>query len=507
MKLFTTNQIKELDVETIKLEGISSTDLMDRTAFALFKKIIEEIRKTDKVLVLAGPGNNGGDAIAVARLLIEAGYQVQTLLSNLNTLSNDASIQLGRLQKMHVAKISLLNSTQELSHFEGSDVLIDGLFGSGLNRPLTGFYAEVVQWINGQNVKKIAIDLPSGLFGEDNKNNIPANIVHADLVIGLQFPKVSFLLAENEQFIKRWELVDIAIHPKAIEKMHTPYSFSEMKEMNQLLKKRSTFSHKGTFGKGLLIAGSSGMMGAAVLSAKGALRSGIGLLSVRIPTSGFTILQTTVPEALVQLYYSEGFLTSTEVLELNSYSAIAIGPGIGTKKAQAHSLENILKLCPEYLILDADALNLLSENKNLIKLLPKNTVLTPHPKEFDRLDGTASHSGYERLEKALVYACKHQVYIILKGAYSACITPEGLCSFNSTGNPGMSTGGSGDVLTGIVLSLLAQGYKPEDACKLGVFLHGLSGDLALKSQSLESLLAGDIAENLGEAFKCLHNND
>jgi len=504
MKLFITSQIKALDAKTIGLEGITSTELMDRAAMALFKRISEILKPTATVLVVAGPGNNGGDALAIARLLTESGFQVQTLLCNLKTLSNDASVQLDRLQKTPASKIILLDHSEDLSSLEGSDYIIDGLFGSGLNRPLHGCYAEVVQWINRQNTMKIAIDLPSGLFGEDNRKNNPANIVHADLVLGLQFPRLSFLMAENEAFIKKWELVDIVIHPRAIEEMPTPYSFSLTEDIRPLLKKRSGFSHKGTFGKALLIAGSPCMMGAAVLAARGALRSGVGLLSVRIPVTTVPIIQIAVPEALVQSYMSTGFYQSPDPIDFSPYSAIGVGPGIGTSKFHAISLDNLLKQRPKNLVLDADALNLLSENRNLLEQLPPDTILTPHPKELDRLIGGPSLKGSERLEKALAFAQHYQVYIVLKGAYTACITPEGSCSFNSTGNPGMATGGSGDVLTGIIVSLLAQGYQPEEACKLGVFLHGLSADLALKKQSQESLLASDIAENLGEAFNWLH---
>jgi NAD(P)H-hydrate epimerase len=300
--------------------------------------------------------------------------------------------------------------------------------------------------------------------------------------------------------------VDIAIHRQAIEEIETPYSFTECEDIKSKLKKRNCFSHKGAYGKGLLIAGSPGMMGAAVLASKGALRSGIGLLSVRIPASESSIVQISVPEALVQKYDENVYISETNRIELSSYSAVAVGPGIGTGKAQASMLENILKHGTKNLVLDADALNLLSEHRYLIGFIPRNTILTPHPKEFDRLVGIHSDSGYERLEKAIEFACEHQIFLILKGAYSACITPDGHCSFNSTGNPGMATGGSGDVLTGIILSLLAQRYEPEDACKLGVYLHGLSGDLTLECQSQESLLAGDIADNLGKAFSHLRKD-
>jgi len=500
MKLFTTGQIKELDAKTVVLESITSVDLMDRAALALYKRIIQKIRTTDTILILTGPGNNGGDGLALARMLLKAGYLVQTVLCHMNTLSNDATVQLDRLQRIPAAELFNLKVVSDLSNFEGRTIIVDALFGSGLNRPLAGFYAEIVHWINRQEAQILSIDLPSGLFGEDNSQNIPENIVSADLVFGLQFPRLSFLMSDNEHFIKEWELVDIGIHPGAIESILTPYAYTEMKDISTILKKRTRFSHKGTYGKGLLIAGSPGMMGAAILSSKGALRSGIGLLTVRIPDSGVSILQTTTPEAIVQTYCSEGFFDDSEPIDLDDFSAIALGPGIRTGKSQASSLENILKRQPYPLILDADALNLLAENQSLLKMLPKNVVLTPHPKEFDRLTGKTALTGYERLELARTFASEYQVYIILKGSYTACIGPDGSCHFNSTGNPGMATGGTGDVLTGIVLSLLAQGYHPAEACKLGVYLHGLSGDLALKKQSQESLLAGDLIKNLGKAF-------
>jgi len=498
MKLFLTDQIRKLDKKTMEREKITSSELMLRASLAIFNRIIKIVEPTAKGLVIVGPGNNGGDALVVARLLHEAGFQINTALCNLNTFSSDASIQLGRLQETPNASIFCINQPKDLTSLESPDYILDGLFGSGLNRPLVGFYAEIVHWINSQNAKILSIDVPSGLFGENNTENIAANIVRSNLVFGLQFPRICYFLAENEPFIENWELVDIAINSHVIEEMATSYYYSEYSEMKNLLKKRSKFSHKGTFGKGLLIAGSPTMMGAAILSAKGALRSGIGLLTVRVPSTNSSVLQNTVPEALVHSTDSE------PTAAISSYTAVAMGPGIGIGKTQALALENLLKQKLEKLILDADALNLLSENQQLFDLLPINCILTPHPKEFDRLVGGSSKSDYERLDKAIQFACAHRVYVVLKGAYTACITPEGICRFNSTGNSGMSTGGSGDVLTGIILSLLAQGYDPEVACKLGVYLHGLSGDLALEKQSQESLLAGDLVEFLGKAFQKLH---
>jgi ADP-dependent NAD(P)H-hydrate dehydratase / NAD(P)H-hydrate epimerase len=503
MKLFQTDQLRELDSKTLEMENISSVTLMDRAALALFTRIRQEVKATEKVLIMAGPGNNGGDALAVARLLAEANYSVQTCCcTSEGKFSADAQIQLERLKGTPGSNLQLLDSATDLANVTDAGHIVDGLFGSGLNRPLAGFFAEVVQWINRQNAQKISIDLPSGLFGEDNRSNDPSAIVRADLVLGLQFPRLAFLLAENEPFIGTWELVDIAIHPQVIEEMPTHYAFTTMEEVRPLLKKRSLYAHKGTFGKVLLVAGSPEMTGAAVLSARGALRSGAGLLYVHIPSACVPVLQIAVPEALIQAVE-----TYPAVTDLHAYSAIAIGPGIGIEKAQTTFLKKLLMQKPDKLVLDADALNLLSEQRSLLKIVPSGTILTPHPREFDRLTGSASASGYERLKKAVDFAMKYRVHLVLKGAYTACITPTGQCSFNSTGNPGMATGGSGDVLTGIIVSLLAQGYQPDKACRLGVFLHGLSGDIALESQSYESLMANDLVENLGRAFKQLEKGD
>ncbi|MCX6309852.1 MAG: NAD(P)H-hydrate dehydratase, partial [Bacteroidia bacterium] len=290
----------------------------------------------------------------------------------------------------------------------------------------------------------------------------------------------------------------IGIRQEVIEKMHAPYTYTTLEDMKPMLKVRSLHAHKGTFGKALLVAGSPEMTGAAILSLRGALRSGAGLCFLRIPAKGIPVIQAAVPEAIIQS-------SEDPIGDLSEFAAIAIGPGIGLHPAQMTYLRTLLKLKPERMVLDADALNLIAAHRDLLEELPHNAILTPHPKEFDRLAGSSSANGYERLTKAISFARKHRVYLVLKGANTACITPEGHCSFNSTGNPGMATGGTGDVLTGIIVSLLAQGYLPGDACRLGVYLHGLSGDIAIGSQSYASLVAGDLVENLGMAFKQINN--
>lgn len=502
MKIFLTSQMKEIDEGTIKNEPISSIELMNRAAFRMFEKIKPKLHFTDKILVVSGQGNNGGDAVAIARYLLESGYHVEVLLCHPNAkVSRDTLQQIVHLQQTEGVFIRSIDEADQLKQLHSKwDCIIDGLFGSGLNRPLTGFFSKIVQWINQQNAYTISLDLPSGLFGEDNWNNIENNIVQSDITIGLQFPKLSYLLPENEKYIKKWEIVDIQLHEEVMNQIPTPWSFTTLKDVSELRIQRSNFAHKGTFGKVLIAAGSTDMTGAAILASKAALRAGSGLVYVHQSTKIASIIQCAIPEVIV-------LKKKVEDLDVYTFGAIAIGPGIGESNEQILLLEHLLEKQFQPLVLDADALNWLSKKSELISHIPPKTIITPHPKEFDRLMGRTFRNGFQRIEAAIDFAKKQHIYILLKGAYTACITPEGTCSFNSTGNPGMATAGSGDVLTGIVVSLLAQGYSTETAMKLGVFLHGLSGDIALESQSQESLIAGDIITHLGEAFKLLKKNN
>ena len=306
-------------------------------------------------------------------------------------------------------------------------------------------------------------------------------------------------MPENEPYIGSWELVDIGLDKEAMDHVSTPWSMTVLEEAARLLKTRPHFAHKGQFGRTLLIAGSPGMTGACVLAGRGALRSGTGLLTLKVPEACLNIVQTALPEAMANTY-THHFWNDTDTPEI--WSAIAAGPGLSLSEYTTESLERLIKSRPPHLVLDADALNALARRPALVEQLPAHTILTPHPGEFDRL--TKPHrTGFERLQTAITFAQQHGVYVVLKGAYTACITPQGCCRFNLTGNPGMATGGSGDVLTGIIVSLLSQGYTHEDACVLGTCLHGLSADLALEHESQESLTAGDITTHLGKAFQQL----
>ncbi|MDR1675294.1 MAG: NAD(P)H-hydrate dehydratase [Tannerella sp.] len=501
LKIFETEKIKALDRYTIDCEPVSSIDLVERAATAFVREYSRRFTKQNRVIVFAGNGNNGADALAVARLLAEDNYRVQVcLIYPACRLSPDCELNRARL--LAVSNVILIEATgnevftsPELS---SHDVVIDGLFGSGLNRPLEKGYVMLVGYINQSGAKVVSIDIPSGLFGEDNRMNNPQGIVRADCTWTFEFPKLAFFLPESAPYTGKWKVLPIGIHPAIIEQTETPYYLLTDEAVSGLIRPRDTFAHKGIFGHALLIAGSRGKMGAAVLAAGACLRSGAGRLTVHLPLRGETALQTSVPEAMLSLDANEDLVS--DLPELKAYDAVGIGPGLGTQAASQAVLKSLLTAAEKPLVLDADALNILSLNKEWIALLPSRTLLTPHPKEFDRLFGACA-SGYERLHKAMDAAMEHELIVVLKGACSAICTPEGNVYINVTGNPGMATAGSGDVLTGILLGLLAQGYPPGTAAQIGVYLHGLAGNLATADGSEESMIAGDLVRMLGKAFK------
>ncbi len=504
MKILTCSQQKEADAYTIAHEPISSIDLMEKAATAMADIISSRWDVSHRIITVAGSGNNGGDALAIARILSLKGYLVNVLLFNVTgKISDECLANAQKLKDCPLENFTEVTRELAIPTLKASDVIIDGLFGSGLNKPLEGGFAKVVQLINNSPATVVSIDIPSGMMGESNPNSSRPNIIHADLTLSVQLPKLSFLFAENEDLTGEWELVDIGISKDFIDKAETPYSIMEEKEIRPLIKPRRKFAHKGMFGHGLLIAGSYGMGGAAVLSARACLRSGIGLLSIHTPVCNHNLLQTAVPEALVQDDIHEHFFA--DEADLDPYQAVAIGPGLGQDEATAQALFAQIKNCYIPMVVDADALNLLARYSTNLTNLPRNTILTPHVKELERITGRCSNS-YERLMKAKDLAAYLQCYIILKGAWTAIITPEGRIHFNPTGNPGMATGGSGDVLTGILLALLAQGYSSEDACRLGVYIHGLAGNIACQQTGEISLTASDIINALPATWKQLSEN-
>ncbi len=499
MKIFTTAQIRELDKYTIEHEPIASLELMERAARAIAQAVTEEWSKETPVIVFAGPGNNGGDALAVARLMSEQGYQVSVYLFNVSgKLSDDCAANKQRLQNLRHLKAFVEVSTEfDPPKLDSSMLVIDGLFGSGINKPLAGGFASLVKYINASQTTVVSIDVPSGLMTEDNTYNVRANIIRATTTLTFQQPKLSFLFAENQQFVGRLRVLDIGLSREGIEKIEAPFTLLEESDISRRLLGRSPFAHKGQMGTALLIAGSYGMAGAAILAAKACMRAGAGKVVVNSPRRNIPVLQVAIPEAVVQAGSEETIFA--EAVDVDDYQAMAIGPGLGQSEQTAIAMIAQVRRTQCPVIVDADALNIIANHRAWLQQLPKDIILTPHPKELDRLEGHSTDS-YERLTKASNLAERLKGYVVLKGHHTAICCPDGHILFNATGNAGMATAGCGDVLTGLLAGLLARGYKPLDACIVGVWLHGLAGDLAAQVMGEESLMAGDIINNIGAAY-------
>jgi hydroxyethylthiazole kinase-like uncharacterized protein yjeF len=502
MKILSAAQTRLLDQATIQEQNLTSEALMERAAGAFAEWFLRCYgqQEAGEVLFLIGPGNNGGDGLAVARMLHMAGYQVQAVLLPAENHSPD---WLANRQLLPSAiQVEELNAGALPPLLPGT-LVIDALFGTGLNRALEDPAAAVVQWLNeGKGTHIISIDLPSGLFA-DAPQASESLVVKAHKTVSFGLPKLAFFLPQNAAFLGEWEVLDINLSASFIAQTDTPWQYTDAASMTNALPQRPKFAHKGTFGHALLLAGSRGKIGAAVLAARACLRGGVGLLTVRVPGHANDILQTAMPEAM-SLADPHPELVS-ELPELRAYQAVGIGPGLGQEDASLNVLRQLLQAAnagPEKLplVIDADALNLLGANRELLTLLPPDTVLSPHPKEFERLTEPA-RDDYHRLNLLRDFAQARHCYVVLKGAYSCLATPEGTLHFNSTGNPGMATGGSGDVLTGLLLALRAnKQLSAFEVARLAVFAHGRAGDLAAATTGQTSLIAGDLVTHLGAAL-------
>lgn len=498
MKIFSASQIAIIDAFTIENEPVTEIDLMERASLQLAAWLIKNCSNEKVLVVFAGPGNNGGDALAVARIMAGFDYEVRVyLLKGRKRLSGSPALNLERLKDQSHVAVSEINSASDFPFLSGHEYVLDGLFGSGLNRPLDGIASALVNHINQSGCTVVSVDLPSGLFAEDNSVNDYQKIIRANYTLSFQFPKLSFFFAEHEEILGEIEILPIGLHPDAIEKTETPFHFLDELFIAEKIKPRQKFSHKGNFGHALLIAGSYGKMGAAVLASRACLRAGLGLLTSHVPHQGYRIIHSAVPEAMCSIDPSD--LMFTEFPDLKQFTAVGVGPGIGQKTNSCRGLKQLLLASPDKLVLDADALNIISANRECISIIPKNTILTPHPREFERLVGESENS-FEQLQKQLEFSSQYDCIVVLKGAYTRISLPDGRVYFNTTGNPGMATAGSGDVLTGIILGLLAQHYSAEDAALIGVYLHGLAGDIAARVVGENSLVAGDITRFMGKAF-------
>ncbi len=503
MKIFTSAQIHELDRYTIEHEPIKSVDLMERAAKAITRAVAEEWTTHTPVVVFAGPGNNGGDALAVARLLTNEGYKVRTYLFNItNHLSDDCVTNRQRLlDGRHAKDFTEITAKFDPPELTADTLVIDGLFGSGLNKPLAGGFASLVKYINQSPAKVVSIDVPSGLMSEDNTYNVRANIIHATLTLTLHEKKLAFLFGDAQQFIGRLKVLDIRLSQEYIQKTEAQYYVLEESDVRSRLLHRDDFAHKGNMGNALIVAGSYGMSGAAILATRACLRSGAGKVTVHTPKKNYGVMQISVPEAVLHMDHEE--TAFTEAVDTDGFDALGIGPGLGCQETTAIAMIAQIRRAQCPIVADADALNILASHRAWMQQLPKGIIMTPHPKELDRLTGSPANADFERLHRTRELAQSLQAYIILKGHNSALCLPDGQVVFNPTGNSGMATAGSGDVLTGIITALLARGYHQQNACIVGMYLHGLAGDIAVKTLGKESLTASDIIDYLPHAFKHL----
>lgn len=500
MKLFSATQIRELDQYTIEHEPITSINLMERAARALTDAIARRWDTSTPMVVFAGPGNNGGDALAVTRLLRQKGYDVTAYLFNIHDkLSADCEENLNRLKAGHAQAVKEVTKEFDPPQLPCGTVVIDGLFGSGINKPLTGGFAAMVKYINSSGATVVSIDMPSGLMTEDNTFNVRANIIEADFTFTLGMKKLCMMMADNQQYLGEIEVLNIGLSDDYIDATPAQCHIVEKGDVVRCLKSRDDFSHKGTMGHALLVAGSRGMAGAAILATRACLRTGVGKVTVHTPRCNTDIMQISVPEAIVQPDRDdECFVQATDA---NLYNALGIGPGLGNAEATAIALMTQIRSARVPVVIDADAINILASHRAWLQQLPDGVIFTPHPKEMDRLLDTPPSDDYDRLMKASDMAQRLHVYVLLKGHYSALCLPNGNVLFNSTGNAGMATAGSGDVLTGIITALLARGYSQSEAIMTGMYLHGLAGDMAALDKGMESLIASDIIDHLPDAFR------
>ncbi|MBC7744833.1 MAG: NAD(P)H-hydrate dehydratase [Flavobacterium sp.] len=482
LNLLTTDQIRATDSITLKNQLVSSSDLMERAANAFVTAFTQTFTNPDdSISVYCGTGNNGGDGLAIARLLKEQGYErISVRIARFNLGSSaDFETNLKRLELTGITAAQI-EKDADLPE-EDSDILIDALLGSGLNRPLGYAFKNLIEYLNSLKKIIVSVDLPSGFTSEGiiDQNAI---VIKADLVISFQLPKINFFFPESATAVKQFKYLSIGLDEEFIQSQPVSWKLTEPADILKIIKPRHQFSHKGTYGHALIIAGNTETMGAALLCADACLHSGSGLTTACIPEEGLYALNSRSPEIMAILRYKNKILN----LEFGKYQAVAIGPGIGKTEDDYIFLHYVIKNCTSKLVLDADALNIIAGKPDLLKLLPNKTILTPHLKEFDRLFGEHTN-WWDRINTARQNAAAYQIVIVLKNRYTFIVLPAGDVIINPTGNPAMAVGGMGDVLTGIITSFLAQGFKPEDAAIAACYLHGKTGDIIYEKSRMHCI--------------------
>ncbi|MCB9033183.1 MAG: NAD(P)H-hydrate dehydratase [Chitinophagales bacterium] len=494
IKILSSEQIKKADEYTIQHEPIASIDLMERAANAFVTQFEKDFPDFKNIIhIFCGNGNNGGDGFAIARILKEKNYTI-ICYGFEGDKSNDCNINFNLIENV----ITINKST--IINIDKKDIVFDALFGIGLNKAVEGIYLETINTINQTNATTISVDVPSGMMVDVATNG---TMIKANKTYSFQSPKLAFYLPHTANHVGDLTILDIQLDKKYIQELKSTYFEIDDDFIFSHYKKRNRFSHKGTYGHALISCGSFGKIGAAILSAKACLKTGAGLLTVNLPQKSISIIHKSIPEAMCLTHNESKYIEF--IPYENQYNAYAIGCGIGTHQKTYIALSKFLEHCKQAIVLDADALNIIAEHQSLLEKIPVSSILTPHPKEFERLVG-AWQNDFERLEKAKQFAKQYQLNLILKDAITAIIDKNGMVCFNTFGNAGMATAGSGDVLTGIITSLLAQEYSPLTAAIFGVYIHAKAGDFAKEKLGEESMLASDIIENIYEVFKCINSN-
>lgn len=504
MKIFSSEQLYEADKTTVEKQEITSEALMERAGTQIFNWLHQRIQGTPvPIHIFCGIGDNGGDGLVVGRQMIEQGYNVIVYVVNCSDKrSKNFLLNYDKIKNTTKKWPILMKSEADFPEISNEDIIVDAIFGIGLNRCPGGWVKKLIQYLNESKAFKLAIDIPSGLFSNSPLIDKKA-VLKANHTLTFQSPKLSFFLPETAPFVSNFDVLDIGLDLEFLRNTEPLAQLISKSEAQRFYEPREKFGHKGTYGHALIVAGSYGKIGAAVLSTTAAFRIGAGLVTAFVPKCGYNILQIAIPEAMVITDKEEEFINDI-TLDFEP-SAIGIGMGIGKNKATMEALKKLFKKSKAPFVIDADALNNISENKELLKLLPKNSVLTPHPGELKRLIGDWK-DDYDKLEKAKKFSEKHKVVVVIKGAYTITVYGDKLY-INASGNPGMATAGSGDALSGIITGLLSQGYDPLLASVFGVYMHGYAGDIASGQLGYEANMASDIIDNLGEAYMLLFANE
>ena len=505
MKILSNQDIRNVEAATLRAQGVTEIDLIERVATAVAKEVKLYCEPTDKLLVLAGWGNNGADALESARLLALEGYRPTIFLFNIKgkKLNDNCAEMRDRLKKTEGVNLIEITGAEpfEWTDPTASTTIIDGLFGSGLKAPLPRSFQIIARNINQSGATVVSIDIPSGLYAEWNGESPREDMLHATVTVAVEFPRLAFFLSDNADVVGKWKVIRIGYDAAAIRQAPFTFVLTDRGLVSRYLAPRKEFSSKADYGNALIFAGQQGMMGAAVLAARGALRAGAGKVTVYSASVGNTIVQTAVPSAMFEADSNAKVISTMPYND--KYNAISVGSGIGTSDETAAALQRFVKAAAaagKRIILDADALNIIAKNPNILNYLPPLSVITPHAGEFDRIFGESGNDE-ERLKKAIQCAEEYSLIIVLKGRYTAIVRPDGKVMFNSTGTPAMATPGSGDVLTGIITGLMAIGLESEIAAFVGPYIHGLAGELAAEEQGEYGVMADDIVDKIGVAIK------